>query len=71
MPETAEKVSFRHVPSFSRVPQNHDIIRVEIVTFDLLTEVQNQGFLTEAIYLKASFAKSEIGDLLVIRFPQS
>ena len=36
--------------------------RLEIVTFDDLGDRQKLGFLTEAIYLKASSTESEIGD---------
>ena len=41
--------------------------RVEIVTFDQREKVTFQGFSTEAIYLKASFVKSEIGALTFCR----
>ena len=37
--------------------------RVEIVTFGLWPKEQKLGFLTEAIYLKACFAESEIQHL--------
>ena len=37
--------------------------RVEIITFDTSRKCQKLGFCREAIYLKACFEESEIGDV--------